>query len=70
MFASSSIILNHHDRLINITTSQNIYGRTINCSYNLVHGTIGTMSCCKIGIGGLGVVFFVSRSEMLPRRPG
>ena len=55
----SAGILKHHDILINIIPSQNMYGQTIDQSDNLVHGMIGTMSCCNNGLGSIGFHLFV-----------
>ena len=51
----SAGILKRHDILINHITSQKTYGHTIDQGDNLVHVTIGMMSCCNNGIGSLGV---------------
>ena len=36
-----------------------MYGQTIDRGDNLVHGKIGTMSCCNNGIGSLGINIIV-----------
>ena len=47
MFISSTGILKRHDILINLIPYQKIDGQTIERGANLVHDTIGTMSCSK-----------------------
>ena len=45
IFTSFVDILKCHDILINIIPSLDMYGQKSGRSANLVHGTIGTMSC-------------------------
>ena len=59
MFKYSAGILKHHDILINIIHSQNMYGHMIDQSDNLVDGIIEMMGCCNNGLGSLGLNIFV-----------
>ena len=59
MFISSTGILKRHDILINLIPYQKMDGQTIERGANLVHDTIGTMSCYNNGIDTLGVGLFV-----------
>ena len=58
-FASSTFILKCHDILINLIPSKKTYGQTIERGDNLLHGTIGTISCCNNGLGSLEVDILV-----------
>ena len=53
-------ILKRYYILINLIPSKNNYDHTIYKGDNLLHGIIGTMICCNIGIGGIRSIFLYS----------
>ena len=59
IFTSSAGSLKCHDILINLIPSKKTYGQTIKRGDDLVHGTIGTISCCNNGLGSLEVDILV-----------